>query len=119
MSAPTARHETRALLRAHLAAASGYRHLTPHCPICYRLLRLAMEPLTAPQGPYAPRDAEAAAEPPPAPGAATDTPARGAGAAPPATRPAAADDGAGADRRTERAGDHPRGHPGDVSPSAT
>ncbi|MEU0129841.1 DUF6274 family protein [Streptomyces sp. NPDC006289] len=49
MSAPTARHETRALLRAHLAAASGYRHLTRHCPICHRLLRLAMEPLTAPQ----------------------------------------------------------------------
>ncbi|HET6857114.1 MAG TPA: DUF6274 family protein [Streptomyces sp.] len=38
------RHETRALLRAHLAAASGYRHLTRHCPICHRLLRLAMEP---------------------------------------------------------------------------
>ncbi|QDQ12378.1 DUF6274 family protein [Streptomyces spectabilis] len=39
-----ARHETRALLRAHLAAASSYRHLTRHCPICHRLLRLAMEP---------------------------------------------------------------------------
>lgn len=37
------RHETRALLRAHLAAASGYRHATRHCPICHRLLRLAME----------------------------------------------------------------------------
>lgn len=45
MAAFTARrHETRALLRAHLAAASGYRHLTRHCPICHRLLRLAMEP---------------------------------------------------------------------------
>ena len=44
MAASTARrHETRALLRAHLAAASGYRHLTRHCPICHRLLRLAME----------------------------------------------------------------------------
>ncbi|MFD9909542.1 DUF6274 family protein [Streptomyces sp. NPDC059063] len=43
MTAP-ARHETRALLRAHLSAASGYRHLTRHCPICHRLLRLAMEP---------------------------------------------------------------------------
>ncbi|MZD07251.1 hypothetical protein GTW43_19495 [Streptomyces sp. SID5785] len=43
MAAP-ARHETRALLRAHLAAASGYRHLTRHCPICHRLLRLALEP---------------------------------------------------------------------------
>nr|WP_260216449.1 DUF6274 family protein [Streptomyces gossypii] len=37
------RHETRALLRAHLAAASAYRHATRHCPICHRLLRLAME----------------------------------------------------------------------------
>ncbi|MEV3853013.1 DUF6274 family protein [Streptomyces sp. NPDC050095] len=40
------RHETRALLRAHLAAASGYRHLTRHCPICHQLLRLAMDPAT-------------------------------------------------------------------------
>ncbi|NWF30679.1 hypothetical protein HW130_31285 [Streptomyces sp. PKU-EA00015] len=37
------RHETRALLRAHLAAATGYRHLTRSCPVCHRLLRLAME----------------------------------------------------------------------------
>lgn len=46
MAASAARqHETRALLRAHLkAAASGYRHLTRHCPICHRLQRLAMEP---------------------------------------------------------------------------
>ncbi|MEU0162715.1 DUF6274 family protein [Streptomyces sp. NPDC006261] len=44
MSAPTARHETRALLRAHLAAAYGYGHVTRHCPVCHRLLRLAMEP---------------------------------------------------------------------------
>ncbi|MFE3901306.1 DUF6274 family protein [Streptomyces sp. NPDC059153] len=43
----SAGHETRALLRAHLAAASGYRHLTRHCPICHRLLRLAMEPVAA------------------------------------------------------------------------
>ncbi|KOG30839.1 DUF6274 family protein [Streptomyces resistomycificus] len=41
--AATARHETRALLRAHLSAASSYRHLTRHCPICHRLLRLAMD----------------------------------------------------------------------------
>ncbi|MFI6442764.1 DUF6274 family protein [Streptomyces sp. NPDC050759] len=41
--AATARHETRALLRAHLAAATSYRHLTRHCPICHRLLRLAMD----------------------------------------------------------------------------
>jgi len=39
----TVRHETRALLRAHLSAASSYRHLTRHCPICHRLLRLAMD----------------------------------------------------------------------------
>ncbi|MDX3315051.1 DUF6274 family protein [Streptomyces sp. ME08-AFT2] len=37
------RHETRALLRAHLSAASSYRHLTRHCPICHRLLKLAMD----------------------------------------------------------------------------
>ncbi|MEU3890593.1 DUF6274 family protein [Streptomyces sp. NPDC029041] len=47
--AAVARHETRALLRAHLSAASSYRHLTRHCPICHRLLRLAME--SAPPGP--------------------------------------------------------------------
>ncbi|MFG2882799.1 DUF6274 family protein [Streptomyces sp. NPDC048297] len=40
--AASARHETRALLRAHLSAASSYRHLTRHCPICHQLLRLAM-----------------------------------------------------------------------------
>ncbi|WBB64153.1 DUF6274 family protein [Streptomyces sp. WMMC500] len=39
----TARHETKALLRAHLSAASSYGHLTPHCAVCSRLLRLAME----------------------------------------------------------------------------
>ncbi|GHH37947.1 DUF6274 family protein [Streptomyces candidus] len=44
MTAPTARHETRALLRAHLSAAAGYRHRTEHCPVCRKLLRLAMEP---------------------------------------------------------------------------
>ncbi|MFI5805765.1 DUF6274 family protein [Streptomyces sp. NPDC051561] len=44
MAASTARHETRALLRAHLAAAMNYRHRTEHCPICQRLLLLAMEP---------------------------------------------------------------------------
>ena len=44
MAASTARrYETRALLRAHLSAYSGYRHLTRSCPICHRLLRLAME----------------------------------------------------------------------------
>jgi hypothetical protein len=41
--AASVRHETRALLRAHLSAATSYRHLTRHCPICHRLLRLAMD----------------------------------------------------------------------------
>jgi hypothetical protein len=41
--AASIRHETRALLRAHLSAASAYRHRTRHCPICHRLLRLAMD----------------------------------------------------------------------------
>ncbi|MEU3823740.1 hypothetical protein GT045_36210 [Streptomyces sp. SID486] len=45
--AASVRHETRALLRAHLSAASSYRHLTRHCPVCHRLLRLAMD-----AGPY-------------------------------------------------------------------
>jgi hypothetical protein len=39
------RHETRALLRAHLAAATRYHHMTRHCPICHRLLRLTLEGL--------------------------------------------------------------------------
>ncbi|MFF4246193.1 DUF6274 family protein [Streptomyces sp. NPDC001822] len=72
MSASTARHETRALLRAHLAAASGYRHLTRHCPICHRLLRLAMEPLTAPQEPSGPAESSSAAQSPAGPESATD-----------------------------------------------
>ncbi|MEU1039942.1 DUF6274 family protein [Streptomyces sp. NPDC005551] len=59
--AASARHETRALLRAHLAAASQYRHLTRHCPICRQLLRLAMEP--APEGEESP-DAAAGEETP-------------------------------------------------------
>ncbi|MCE0447743.1 DUF6274 family protein [Streptomyces tricolor] len=46
--ATSVRHETRALLRAHLSAASSYRHLTRHCPICHHLLRLAMD--ADPQG---------------------------------------------------------------------
>ncbi|MFI8947924.1 DUF6274 family protein [Streptomyces sp. NPDC053750] len=41
--AASVRHETRALLRAHLSAALSYRHLTRHCPICHRLLRLALD----------------------------------------------------------------------------
>ncbi|MEU8999508.1 DUF6274 family protein [Streptomyces caniferus] len=54
------RHETRALLRAHLSAATGYRHLMRHCPICHQLLRLAMEPHTARSGGAAPASAPAA-----------------------------------------------------------
>ncbi|GAA2723879.1 MULTISPECIES: DUF6274 family protein [Streptomyces] len=46
-----ARHETRALLRAHLSAAAGYRHLTRHCPVCHRLLQLAQEGVGEPAGP--------------------------------------------------------------------
>ncbi|MFE5245112.1 MULTISPECIES: DUF6274 family protein [unclassified Streptomyces] len=80
MPAPTERHETRALLRAHLAAASGYRHLTRHCPICHRLLRLAMEPLTAPQAPYRSQEPRTADDPPPAPETAAEAPAREWGA---------------------------------------
>ncbi|MBT2507340.1 hypothetical protein J7I98_15880 [Streptomyces sp. ISL-98] len=64
MAASTARHETRALLRAHLAAASGYRHVTRHCPICHRLLRLAMEP----ERPEPPKTLRAAETPAPADG---------------------------------------------------
>ncbi|MEU0003829.1 DUF6274 family protein [Streptomyces sp. NPDC006314] len=47
--AASARHETRALLRAHLSAASSYRHLTRHCPVCRHLLRLAMDAGPRPQ----------------------------------------------------------------------
>lgn len=57
------RHEIRALLRAHLAAASGYRHLTRRCAVCARLLRLAMEPLTASGRPEEPAEAPVASEP--------------------------------------------------------
>ncbi|WLQ35180.1 DUF6274 family protein [Streptomyces castrisilvae] len=58
------RHEIRALLRAHLAAASGYRHLTRHCAVCARLLRLAMEPVAAPPGGRAADEPSRAPEPP-------------------------------------------------------
>ncbi|MFE0454647.1 DUF6274 family protein [Streptomyces sp. NPDC058914] len=64
--AASARHETRALLRAHLSAASSYRHLTRHCPICHRLLRLAMD--GAPRGSQTPQEAaegEASSSPSP------------------------------------------------------
>ncbi|MFC8894650.1 DUF6274 family protein [Streptomyces cinereoruber] len=64
-AASAARHDTRALLRAHLAAASRYGHLTRHCVICHRLLRLAMETPESPETPE-PSEAEerAQAQPP-------------------------------------------------------
>ncbi|GGU75335.1 hypothetical protein GCM10010275_06990 [Streptomyces litmocidini] len=55
-AASAARHDTRALLRAHLAAASRYGHLTRQCPVCHRLLRLAME-TPEPEEPEEPADA--------------------------------------------------------------
>ncbi|MGM9384928.1 DUF6274 family protein [Streptomyces antibioticus] len=60
--AASVRHETRAMLRAHLSAASSYRHLTRHCPICHRLQRLAMD--GAPRGAGAPEEAAAEDERP-------------------------------------------------------
>ncbi|MFF2330376.1 MULTISPECIES: DUF6274 family protein [unclassified Streptomyces] len=45
--ATSTEHRICALLRAHLAAASDYRHLTHRCPVCHRLLRLTLEPVTA------------------------------------------------------------------------
>ncbi|WP_329811625.1 DUF6274 family protein [Streptomyces sp. GSL17-113] len=36
------RAEARALLRAHLAATGRHRHTRRHCPVCHRLLRLAL-----------------------------------------------------------------------------
>jgi hypothetical protein len=66
VAASTARHETRALLRAHLSAATGYRHRTEHCPVCRKLLRLVMEP----EGEDGADEEE---EPGAAPGAAPDT----------------------------------------------
>ncbi|MFF0162964.1 DUF6274 family protein [Streptomyces sp. NPDC005263] len=72
--AASTRHETRALLRAHLSAAASYRHLTHHCPICHRLLRLAMDsapptaqPTTQPLAPPAVRRTTQQATPPATP----------------------------------------------------
>ncbi|MEE1929847.1 DUF6274 family protein [Streptomyces sp. TRM 70351] len=43
------RHETAALLRAHLSAATRYRHATRRCPVCHRLrLLAAQEPAQEP-----------------------------------------------------------------------
>ncbi|MFJ3769958.1 DUF6274 family protein [Streptomyces sp. NPDC090082] len=61
-AASAARHDTRALLRAHLAAASRYGHLTRHCVVCHRLLRLAME-LPDPEEPDGPEESENSGEP--------------------------------------------------------
>ncbi|MFI6345086.1 DUF6274 family protein [Streptomyces sp. NPDC050560] len=49
------KHETGALLRAHLAAATSYRHLTSDCPVCRRIQRLAMEAAPFPQAPLGAR----------------------------------------------------------------
>ncbi|MCH0542131.1 hypothetical protein I3F58_21740 [Streptomyces sp. MUM 203J] len=76
MAAATDRHETRALLRAHLAAASGrapgYRHITRRCAVCRRLRELAelneLDGLSAGLADLAP---------PPAPGADVPEPRRG------------------------------------------
>jgi Family of unknown function (DUF6274) len=61
----TTRHETRALLRAHLSAAAGAGHLTRHCAVCRRLQRLAMQvgpegPQTAAEGSHEPSRRRAA-----------------------------------------------------------
>ena len=53
-----AQRRTRALLRAHLSAAAGRGHLTRHCAICHRLLRLAMETRTADEAGTDPRTTE-------------------------------------------------------------
>ncbi|MEV0912717.1 DUF6274 family protein [Streptomyces sp. NPDC049967] len=75
----TPRHEIRALLRAHLAAATGYRHLTRHCAVCARLLRLAMEPVTAPPAPGPAGEPAGPSGPPSGP---QEGPLRAAGAPP-------------------------------------
>ncbi|MFK0215928.1 DUF6274 family protein [Streptomyces sp. NPDC090298] len=61
-AASAARHDTRALLRAHLTAASRYGHLTRHCVVCHRLLRLAME-LPDPDELEEPEESENSGEP--------------------------------------------------------
>ncbi|KOX18964.1 MULTISPECIES: DUF6274 family protein [unclassified Streptomyces] len=65
-AASAARHDTRALLRAHLAAASRYGHLTRHCVVCHRLLRLAMEMPEVPEAAQDPEVPEAGERPSPA-----------------------------------------------------
>ncbi|POX39760.1 hypothetical protein C3486_16720 [Streptomyces sp. Ru73] len=41
--AASERHATAALLRAHLSAAASFRHATRRCPVCLRLLLLALD----------------------------------------------------------------------------
>ncbi|WSY86927.1 DUF6274 family protein [Streptomyces sp. NBC_00876] len=69
----------RALLRAHLAAASGYRHLTRHCVVRARLLQLAMEPVTASSAAEPAKGSPGPARPP--------TGRQGAATRPPVTPP--------------------------------
>ncbi|MET9593228.1 DUF6274 family protein [Streptomyces sp. NPDC006516] len=118
MSASTERHETRALLRAHLAAASGYRHLTRHCPICHRLLRLAMEPLTAPQTPHPPREPRATDGAPPDPETAAGAPGEHSEAAHGPLHPSAETGEASKDRPREHTEGILRDRPEDESPPA-
>ncbi|MEU7075463.1 DUF6274 family protein [Streptomyces narbonensis] len=61
-AASAARHDTRALLRAHLAAASRYGHVTRHCVVCHRLLRLVME-LPEAEEPEEPEEDESPTDP--------------------------------------------------------
>ncbi|MCB8902711.1 MULTISPECIES: DUF6274 family protein [unclassified Streptomyces] len=78
-AASAARHETRALLRAHLAAASRYGHLTRHCVVCHRLLRLSMD-LPDPEGPgEGPEGPGGGPEGPEGTGAGPERPADGSG----------------------------------------
>ncbi|PJE96938.1 hypothetical protein CUT44_15395 [Streptomyces carminius] len=68
------RHETRALLRAHLSAAARYGHLTRQCPVCHRLQRLATEPADEFPGPR-PGTPHPGTEPGGRPGAVDGAPA--------------------------------------------
>ncbi|WEH34364.1 DUF6274 family protein [Streptomyces sp. AM 4-1-1] len=116
MTASTARHETRALLRAHLAAASGYRHLTRHCPICHRLMRLAMEPV----GPVRPLIIRTPPPAPPTPPRPPEAPAERTGRPPGDvsgdSAPIGRSDSAERSRSSgEPAG--PRGHAGATGPA--
>ncbi|WP_413252841.1 DUF6274 family protein [Streptomyces brevispora] len=102
------RHEIRALLRAHLAAATGYRHLTRHCAVCARLLRLAMEPVAASAAVGATEEPSGPPGPPTGPTGPWEAPVRAQapplGGTPPPGAPGAVRDG----RRAQ-----------DESPSAT